>query len=73
MNATVSASSDPSCPTGTQGTITLFASYYQGHHDSVQLHFSDSCAPYNATYLGSQLIALIAENGRQVNGDLVKH
>jgi len=67
LDATVAASSDPRCSDGTHATVTIFASYYEGHHDSVQLHFAGGCTPYDATFLGSQLYALIAENGHQVN------
>jgi len=47
--------------------VTLFASYYQEHHDSLQLHFTGGCSAYDYTYGGSQLHVLIAEDGRQVN------
>ena len=67
LNVTVSASDDQSCPAQTRGTVTLFASYYQGHHDSLQLHLAGACSAYDYTYTGSQLHVLIAENGRQVN------
>jgi hypothetical protein len=67
LNVTVSASDDQSCPAGTRGTVTLFASYYQGHHDSLQLRLAGACSSYDYTYTGSQLHVLIADNGRQVN------
>jgi hypothetical protein len=47
--------------------VTIFASYYQGHHDRVQLHFAPACAAEDATFLGQQLHALIAREGLQVN------
>jgi hypothetical protein len=67
LNVTVSASDDQTCPAQTRGTVTLFASYYQGHHDSLQLHLAGACSAYDYTYTGSQLHVLIADNGRQVN------
>ncbi len=67
LHVTVSASDDPSCVAGTRGTATLFASYYEGHHDSVQLQLAGGCAGYDYTYVGSQVHALIADEGRQVN------
>ncbi len=67
LRASVAASDDPACLQGTRGTVSVFASYYEGHHDSVQLHFGGGCAGYDATFLGTQLYAVIAENGHQVN------
>ncbi len=66
LHVTVSASDDQTCAAGTRGTVTLFASYYQEHRDSVQLRFS-GCDAYDYTYTGSQLHVLIADDGRQVN------
>jgi hypothetical protein len=67
LRVTVSASDDERCLPGARGTVTLFASYYQGHHDSVQFRLPSGCAAYGATYLGAQVHALIARNGHQVN------
>jgi hypothetical protein len=67
LKVTVSASDDQTCPSGTRGTVTLFASYFQEHHDSVQLHFTGGCSAYDYTYTGSGLHVLIADDGRQVN------
>ena len=67
LNVTVAASDSPSCTLGTRGAVTLFASYYQGHHDSLRFRFASGCRTLAATYTGSRLIALIARNGHQVN------
>jgi hypothetical protein len=67
LNVSVSASDDQSCPAGTRGTVTLFASYYQEHRDSLQLHLAGGCSAYDYTYTGAQLHVLIADDGRQVN------
>jgi hypothetical protein len=67
LNVTVSASDYTACAVGTRGTVTIFASYYQGHHDRVQLSFAAGCSSENATFLGPQLHALIAREGLQVN------
>jgi hypothetical protein len=67
LNVKVSASDDPACALGTRGSVTVFASYFQGHHDRVQLHFVAGCTGENATFQGPQLHALIAREGRQVN------
>jgi len=68
LHVNVSASDDQTCQVGTHGTVTLFASYDQGHHDRVQFHLTGSCAGYDLTYLGSQLFVLVAEDGHQVSG-----
>jgi hypothetical protein len=67
LNVKVAASDDHSCAAGERGTVTLFASYYQGHHDSFELRLSGGCDSYRYTYTGSQVHVLIADNGRQVN------
>jgi hypothetical protein len=67
LKATVSASDDPACATGTHGTVTLFASYHEVHRDSVQLRFTGGCSDHDHTYTGSQLHVLIARGGAQVN------
>jgi hypothetical protein len=67
LSATVSASDYAACAVGTRATVTIFASYYEGHRDRVQLRFGGGCASENATFLGRKLLALIARNGHQVN------
>jgi len=67
LHVSVAASDDQSCPAGSHGSVTLFASYYELHRDSLQLRFGAACAAYADTFSGSQLSALIAENGHQVN------
>ena len=67
LHASVAASDDSACAAGAHGTVTIFASYYEGHHDSVELRFNGGCTPHDATFLGPTLYALIAENGREVN------
>ena len=63
----VSASDDPSCRAGARGTVTLFASYYSTHRDSLAIRFSNSCADDDHTFSGTRLHVLIARNGAQVN------
>jgi hypothetical protein len=67
LKGTVSASSDPECATGTHGTVTLFASYYSVHHDSLRLRFAGGCTDHDHTYTGSQLHVLLTRGGAQVN------
>jgi hypothetical protein len=67
LTVTVSASDSAACATGTSGTVTIFASYFQGHHDSVQLRFGPACSAESATFAGRALHALVANEGHQVN------
>jgi hypothetical protein len=67
LHMNVAASDDPSCPVGSTGSVTLFASYYEQHRDSLQLRFGSRCATYADTFAGPRLSALIADNGHQVN------
>ena len=64
---TVSATDDTSCPKGTRGTITLFASYYSVHRDSIVVHFAGACTDHNHTFTGTIVKVLITRNGAQVN------
>jgi hypothetical protein len=63
----VSASDDPACPAGSRGTITLFASYYAVHRDSLKLHFGPHCTGHNLSYSWQHLHVLITRHGAQVN------
>ena len=63
----VTASDDSACVPGTRGTVTLFASYYAVHHDSVSVHFANGCADHDHAYSGSGVHVLIAHDGAQVN------
>jgi hypothetical protein len=67
LNVKVAASDNQSCSVGERGTVTLFASYYEQHDDSVALALKGDCSSYRYTYTGSQVHVLIADNGRQVN------
>ena len=67
LGVTVVASDDSSCLVGTRGVVTLFTSYYAVHRDSLQFRFVGGCVGDDSTYLGSKLVALIANDGAQVN------
>jgi hypothetical protein len=67
LAVTVSATDDAACRAGTRGTVTLFASYYSVHRDSIALHFSGGCADHDHTFTGSIVRVLITRNGAQVN------
>ncbi|MGD1051271.1 MAG: hypothetical protein ABR947_09390 [Solirubrobacteraceae bacterium] len=63
----VSASDDAACPAGATGSVTLFASYYSVHHDSVALSFASGCSDHDHTFTGAQVHILIASDGHQVD------
>jgi len=63
----VRASDDALCAVGTTGTITMFASYYSIHRDTMQIRFKAGCAKHSFSYSGSKLHVYIAHNGAQVN------
>ncbi len=63
----VSASDDLACAVGNRGTITMFASYFSIHRDSLKLHFAAGCTGHNLSYAGSALHVYIARHGAQVN------
>ena len=63
----VTASDDPACPRGTPGSVTLFASYYSVHRDSIVMHFAAACTGHNHTFTGSTAHVEIDRNGAQVN------
>ena len=61
------ASSQTICPSGTPGSLVIFASYFESHHDSVRLSFQAPCTALDVAFHGTQLKALIARDGGQVN------
>jgi len=63
----VTGSDDASCATGTHGSVTLFASYYDVHVDSAVLRFTAGCKSHDHTYRGSSLKVLITRSGAQVD------
>lgn len=66
LGFTVAASDDPGCAAGTRGTATLFASYYEGHHDLLSLRFDGACAAYEQTFSDQALHVAIARDGHQL-------
>lgn len=67
LKVKVSASDDSACPVGTSGTVTLFASYFAVHKDSLALSFNGACADHDHRYGGGTLHVLITRKGAQVN------
>ena len=67
LQATVSKSGDPAgCPTGSTGTVTLFASYYSTHSDRASLVFTGTCAGWNESFKGSILHVEISNHGAMI-------
>lgn len=46
----VRRSTDPSCPVGTTGLVTIFASYNGVHQDSVKFYFPAACKTHRHLY-----------------------
>jgi hypothetical protein len=63
----VSGSDDDACATGTRGSLTLFASYYDVHVDSAVLRLRSGCTVHSHSWRGSGLSVLITRSGAQVN------
>jgi hypothetical protein len=63
----VAATNDAACPKGSTGSVTLFASYYSIHKDSITTHFASGCSGHNHTFTGTGVKVLIAHDGAQVN------
>jgi hypothetical protein len=51
----VKSSTDPLCPAGTLGHVTLFASYNGVRSDSVQFKFPSTCSDHDHLYHGTQV------------------
>jgi len=51
----VQSSTDPRCPVGTLGRVTLFASYNGVRSDSVQFTFPPACSDHDHQYHGPQV------------------
>lgn len=51
----VQSSTDPLCPVGSRGSVTLFASYNGVRSDSVQFMFPGACKDHDHVYHGTQV------------------
>jgi hypothetical protein len=67
LPVTVAASDDPACAAQTKGTVSLFATYYSVHVDTIALRFGGGCADHDHAFSGAIVKVLIARNGAQVN------
>jgi hypothetical protein len=50
LGVRVKQSTDPKCPVGTRGKVTIFASYNGVHQDSVQFSFPAACSDHRHLY-----------------------
>jgi hypothetical protein len=67
LKVRVAAGDDPACPVGVAGTVTLFASYFSVHRDSLRMRFATACSTHDHLFTGSSLHVLITRKGAQVN------
>jgi hypothetical protein len=58
----VKRTTDRSCPAGTIGTLTVFASYNGVHKDSVQLSFPAACRSHRDRYTGRSVTTNVPPN-----------
>lgn len=63
----VTKTDDATCAVGTRGKVTLFASYFEIHRDTIRLHFGAGCATHGFSFSGSGVHVFIARHGAQVN------
>jgi hypothetical protein len=56
IDVRVKSSTDPKCPAGTTGEVTIFASYNNVHRDSVQFSFPAACKRHRHLYKGSDVV-----------------
>lgn len=56
LTVRVQKSTDPSCPVGTVGQVTIFASYNGIHQDSVQFSFPAACQGHRHLYHSQSVV-----------------
>jgi hypothetical protein len=56
IDVRVQSSTDPECPVGTTGEVTIFASYNNVHKDSVQFSFPAACKRHRHLYTGQAVV-----------------
>lgn len=56
----VTSSTDPGCPVGRLGTLTLFATYNGNHVDTAQIAFRHGCLDQRHRFSGPSVTALVA-------------
>jgi hypothetical protein len=56
IDVRVERSTDPACPVGTSGEVTIFASYNNVHKDGVQFSFPAACKSHRHRYTGLSVV-----------------
>lgn len=56
LDVKVQNSTDPNCPVGTKGVVTIFASYNGVHQDSVQFAFPAACRTHRHLYHSQSVV-----------------
>ncbi|MFZ0215847.1 MAG: hypothetical protein WAM30_07870 [Candidatus Dormiibacterota bacterium] len=62
IDVRVKSTTDPSCPAGTSGQATIFASYNNVHEDSVQFSFPAACKDHRHRYTGPEVLTNVPPN-----------
>ena len=62
LDVRVKRSTDRRCAVGTQGDVTIFASYNGVHRDSVQFSFPAACWSHRHLYTGSDVVTNVPPN-----------
>lgn len=56
LDVRVIKSTDPACPVGTAGKVTIFASYNGVHQDSIEFSFPSACRSHRHLYHSSSVV-----------------
>jgi hypothetical protein len=62
IDVRVKSTTDPSCPVGTPGEATIFASYNNVHEDSVQYSLAGACKSHRHRYTGPDVVTNVPPN-----------
>jgi hypothetical protein len=62
IDVRVKSTTDPSCPVGTPGEATIFASYNGVHEDDVQYSFPAGCKSHRHRYTGPDVVTNVPPN-----------
>lgn len=62
IDVRVTSTTDPKCPVGTGGEVTIFASYNNVHEDSVQFSFPAACKRHRHRYTGPDVVTNVPPN-----------
>ena len=62
IDVRVTNTTDPQCPVGTRGKVTIFASYNNVHKDSVRFSFPAACKDHRHRYTGPDVVTNVPPN-----------